>query len=130
MQALITTHPSATYRLALALAAGTGLFLFLAAGALGIIGDGGREDRMYAGVLAVLVLGSLVARLRAREMTFVMAATAASTVVCAVIAFANGWHDLEGASVPEILGLTAMFAALFGLAGWLFWRSAQSPSGP
>lgn len=124
MQTLETTSPSATYRLALALAAGTGLFLFLSAGALGIIGDGGREDRMYAGVLAVLVIGSVVARLRAREMTYVLGATAAAMGVCAVIAFANGWHELEGASVPEILGLTAMFAALFGASGWLFWRAA------
>ena len=44
------------------------LFLVLAIGALGIIGDGGRDDRMYLAVLAVLVLGTLVARLRARSM--------------------------------------------------------------
>lgn len=122
MQTLETTQPSTTYRFALALAAGTGLFLFLAAGALGIVGDGGREDRMYAGVLAVLVIGSVIARLRAREMSYVLAATAVAMGVCAVIAFANGWHELPGASVLEILGLTGMFAALFGGAALLFRR--------
>ncbi|HET7736132.1 MAG TPA: hypothetical protein VFK52_09175 [Nocardioidaceae bacterium] len=126
MQTLETTQPSATYRLALALAAGTGLFLVLAAGALGIIGDGGREDRMYVGVLAVLVIGSAIARLKAREMTFVLCAAALAMAVCAVIAFANGWHELPGASVLEILGLTALFAGLFGASGWLFWRSGAS----
>ena len=118
--------PSATYRLALALAVGTGLFLFLGAGALGIIGDGGSEDRMYVGVLAVLVVGAAVARLRAREMAYVLAATALAMGVCAVIAFANGWHDLPGASVIEILGLTGLYAALFAASGWLFWRAAES----
>ena len=126
MQTLVTSSPNATYRWALALAVGAGLFLFLAVGALGIIGDGGSEDRMYAGVLAVLVVGSAIARLRAREMGYVLGATAAAMIVCALVAFANGWHNLEGASGPEILGLTGMYVVLFGISGWLFRRAGDS----
>jgi len=42
------------YRLGLAVAIGTLLMLVWSAGALGIIGDGGRPDLMYAAVLVVL----------------------------------------------------------------------------
>lgn len=114
-----------TYRLALAVAVFTMLFLVWAIGALGIIGAGGRADRMYVGVLAVAVLGTAVARLRPRGMALAMLATALAVVLVAVIALARGLQHNEGASVVDILGLTAMYAALFGLSGWLFRRSAE-----
>lgn len=115
-----------SYRLGWGLALLTALFLVWAIGALGIIGAGGRPDRMYAGVLAVLVLGSLLARLRARGMAWTLAAAAGAMCLVALVAFARGLHEVDGASVPEILGLTAMYAAMFGASGWLFWRAART----
>ena len=117
-----------SYRLAIGVAVGTVLFLLSGIGALGIIGSGGEPDRMYLGVLAVLAVGTLLARLRPRGMARVLAATALATVVVAVIALATGLQDTEGASVLEILGLTAMYAGLFGLSAWLFRRAAEGPS--
>lgn len=114
-----------SYRLAVAVALGTVLFLAFGIGALGIIGDGGRADRMYLAVLAVLVVGTIVARLRPRGMAVALAATAATQVLVAVVALASGLPDSEGASVADILMLTVMYAGLFGLSGWLFWRSAE-----
>ena len=119
--------PTTAYRAALALAGGTALFLFMAMGALGIIGaEGDRADLMYLGVLAVAVVGSLVARLRPRAMAIAMAATAGAVAVVGVIALAAGL----GGTNPriEIVGLTGMFMALFLASAWLFRRAAATPT--
>ena len=117
-----------SYRLAIGVAVGTVLFLLFGIGALGIIGAGGEPDRMYLGVLAVLAVGTALARLRPRGMAWALAATALAQVVVAVIALATGLQDTEGASVLEILGLTAMYAGLFALSAFLFWRAARQPA--
>lgn len=117
------------YRLALAVAVFTVLFLVWAIGALGIIGEGGRPDRMYAGVLAVAAVGTAVARLRPRGMALAMLATALTVVLVAVVALVRGFQHTPDASVAEILGLTAMYAALFGLSAWLFRYAAARRSG-
>ena len=116
--------PTNSYRLGLTLAAGTLLMLVFAAAALGIIGDGGRPDRMYLAVLLVCIGGAVIVRLRARGMAWVLAATAVVPVVLAVIALATGMQDEPGASVVDIVGVNAMFAVLFGASAWLFDRAA------
>jgi hypothetical protein len=113
------------YRLGLALAVLSALFLVWAIGALGIIGEGGRPDRIYLAVFMTLAVGTALARLRARGMAYALAATAGMTVAVAAVALATGQQDTPGASVLEILGLTTMYAALFGLSAWLFLRSAR-----
>ena len=112
-----------SYRLALGLTVLTVLFLVYGIGALGIIGAGGEPDRMYVGVLAVLVLGTVSARLQPAGMALALVATAAAQMLVAVIAIVLGYQDEPGASVVEILGLNAMYAGLFGLSAWLFWRA-------
>jgi hypothetical protein len=92
---------NAFHRLGTAVAVVTVIFLVLGIGALGIIGAGGENDRMYLGVLAVFLIGTVVAR---------------------------GLHEEPGASVGEILMLTAMYAGLFALSAWLFWRAAEQDS--
>ncbi len=59
--------PSTYYSSAVAVAVGTVLFLVLGIGALGIIGDGGRPDMLYAAALAVGVAGALIARFTRRR---------------------------------------------------------------
>lgn len=124
------------YRLALGLTVFSILFLVWAVGALGIIGAGGEADRMYVAVVAVLLIGAAIARLRARAMALVLIATATTQVLVTLIALAAGMQDNEGASVIEILGINAMYVALFGLCAWLFdraadqdGRSSHAPSG-
>ena len=114
-----------TYRLALAVAVGTVLFLLLGIGALGVIGSGGPADRVYLAVPVVLLLGSIVARLRPGGMAVTMLATAATQVLAPVVAFVAGLEGTEGASVLDVVGLTGMFAGLFLLSAWLFRRSAR-----
>jgi hypothetical protein len=116
------------YRLAVVVALATVLFLVWGIGALGIIGEGGRPDRMYAGVLAVGVIGTVAARLRPRGMALALLATALAQTLVAGIALAAGLQHAEGASVIEILGLNGMYAALFSLSAWLFWRAAGQQS--
>lgn len=117
------------YRMALALAIGTALFLLWAMGAVGILGvEGDTADRLYLAVLAVALVGSALARLRAAGMARTMIVTAAAVCLVGVAALAMGKHQAAYSSVPEILGLTGMFAALFAGSGWLF-RSAAQPAG-
>lgn len=114
-----------SYRLAAGIALVTALFLAFGIGALGIIGDGGRADRMYLAVFAVLAVGTVLARLRPRGMALALAATAVTQVLVAVVALVSGLPDSEGASVSDILMLTVMYAGLFGLSAWLFWRASE-----
>lgn len=115
---------STSYRLAVTVALGTVLFLAFGIGALGVIGPGGRPDLMYAGAVAVGIVGALLARFRPRGMALALGATAAATMVVAVIAIANGLHRTDGASVLEIIALSGMYAGLFAWSAWLFRRAA------
>ena len=114
-----------TYRAALAVTLGSTVLLLWMIGALGVIGSGGRQDLLYVGVVGVALVGSALARLRPRGMALAMAATVTALLVVAVVALITGLQDTPGASVAEILGLTAMYVTLFGVAGWLFRRSVQ-----
>jgi hypothetical protein len=109
-------------------AVGTALFLLLGAGALGIIGDG-RADRAYAAVLAVLVVGSIVVRLRAAGMAVVLLLTALTQVLVPVVLLVGGFEGTQGASLLDVVGLTVMYAGLFGLSAWLFRRAAEARQG-
>jgi predicted membrane protein len=114
------------YRLAIGVAVATVLFLIWAIGALGIIGDGGRPDRIYLAVFAVLAIGTAVARLRPRGMALALLATGLVQALVTAIALLAGMHD--DASVADILGINAMYVALFGVSAWLFRRAAEQRS--
>lgn len=115
------------YRSAVALAAGTALFLVWGIGALGVIGvEGDRADLMYFGVLAMGLSGAIVARFQPDGMARAMFVTAAATVLVGLIALVLGKHQAEHTSIFEILGLTGMFATLFAGSAWLFRSAAQA----
>jgi hypothetical protein len=115
------------YLLAIAVALAAALFLIFSVGALGIIGDG-SEDRIYAAVLAVGAVGTVIARLRPGGMALALVATAVTMVLVTVIALIAGVPQGENASVVDMLGITVMFAALFSLSAWLFSRAADQRS--
>jgi len=117
----VTTY----YRLAAGVALATALFLVLAMGALGIIGAGGRPDRVYLAVLGVLVIGTVVARLQPGGMALALVATAFAQALVTVTALLAGLHHVEAGSVVDILGISAMYVALFALSAWLFNRAAE-----
>lgn len=119
----------------LAYRAGVGVALLAAflllwlSGAVSIIGnDGNDSDAMYLGVLAIGVLGSIVARFRPGGMACALFATAGAQALVAVIAIAG---DL-GAEAPgwpwDLVMLTGFFCALWALAGGLL-RVAADENG-
>lgn len=121
--------------LGLALAAATLLLLVLSSGALGILGDGGRPDRVYVVVLAVAVGGAALARLRPRGTARALLAAAGTVVVVSATALLGGLHG-DG-SVLDVVAVTALLAALLAVAAWLCWRAAtgsatddREPRGP
>ena len=97
--------------------------------AVGIIGsEDNPANLMYAGVLAVAVLGGLVVRFQPHGMAHVLVATALAQVVVGVIALSAGLGS-TGANWPQaIMVLTGFFSALWLLAAWLFRKAAREPA--
>lgn len=117
------------YRAAIAFAVGTAVFLVWGIGALGVLGtEGDPADRMYLGVLAIGVVGALLARFRATGMALAMSSVSAATVLVGLVALVLGKQHAEHSSVLEILGLTGMYAGLFAASAWLFRTAGSAPS--
>ena len=120
------------YKSAVGLALATAFILvwtILAVGALGRAGD--LADLMYIGVLAVGIIGAIIARFQPHGMARALFATALAQALVAVIALIAGMHQAPYSSVGEILGLNGFFVALFLGSAWLFRNAAreQTPAG-
>lgn len=119
-------EPRTAYRAAVTTAFVTPLLLVWLSLAVGILAEEGHPaDHLYVGVLGVAVGGAVVARLRPRPMVRAMVATACAQALVAVIALLNGLHRSPVTSVAEILGVNAIFVALFLGAAWLFRQAAH-----
>lgn len=114
------------YALGATLALGTTAVLVLGAGAVGIIGDGGRRDLAYVAVLAVGAVGVALSGLRAKGLAVALGAMALTqvAVTVTVVAILGGLAD--DASVVDLLWLTALFAGGFAGAAASFHRAAGS----
>ncbi|MBD2104300.1 hypothetical protein [Leptolyngbya sp. FACHB-261] len=99
------------------------LLVWLSLG-VGIIGkDGDPANLMYFGVLAVGIIGAIIARLQPQGMSRALFATALAQALVAAIALIAGL-GLPWSGPAEILLLNGFFIALFAGSGWLFRRSA------
>lgn len=115
----------AAYRLGAIVAVGAGFLLVWINLAVGIIGSEENPlNLLYACVLAVAVVGSVVAAFEAAGMARALFATAAAQMIVTVLALAWGWGAWEPPGAAGILALNAFFAALWLLSGGLFRRSA------
>jgi hypothetical protein len=94
--------------------------------AVGIIGsEDNPANLMYAGVLAVAILGALMVRFRPQGMALTFAATALAQGLAGAIALIAGWGS-TGENWPRvILVLTGFFAALWLISAWLFRKAAR-----
>ena len=103
----------------------TPLVLAWLAVGVGIIGrDGDPANRMYFGVIAVLIVGALVARFRAGSMPFALwAAALAQAAVGAWAIFGGLGRPYSGAL--ELTLLNGFFVVAFVVTGWLFRESAR-----
>ncbi len=120
------------YRSAVGLTLATAFILFWVNGAVGIIGNEENPvNLMYVGVLAIGIIGSIVARFQPHGMARALFATALAQALVAVIALIVGKHRYPGSSVSEILILNGFFVALFLGSARLFRNAARerTPAG-
>lgn len=124
-----------TYRLAVGVAVVAGLLLVWANLAVGLVGsEANPANLLYGGVLAVAVIGALVARFRPLGMSRAMFAAALAYVLVTAIALFM-WKPSAATAEPSVslvnvLGANAVFAALWAAAGWLFRRAGSLGSTP
>ena len=117
------------YRAAVGVAVMAALILVWLMGAVGVIGEeGDRADLMYFGVLAVGIIGAVIARFRPIGMARALLATALAQAFVAMIALIAGKHQAPISSVFEIVALNGFFVALFIGSAWLFRHAARRQS--
>lgn len=93
--------------------------------AVGIIGDEGNPaNLMYVVVLAIGVIGAVIARFRPREMSRALFATALAQASAAMVALIAGWGAPENGPL-ELVGLNGFFVALFAGSALLFRKAAR-----
>lgn len=93
--------------------------------AVGIIGsEDNPANLLYAGVIAVEIVGFVIARRRASGMSAALFATALAQALVAVIALIVGLGASEPPGRLGILVLNGFFVALFAASAWLFRRAA------
>jgi len=113
------------YRTAVGFALAAAVLLVWINAAVGIIGtEGDPANMMYGAVLAVGVIGAIIARVRAEGMARTMFAAALAQALIAGIAVLAGMGYPESPPL-EILGVNALFIALWLISAWLFRKAAR-----
>lgn len=129
---LITRKAGSTaYRAAVGLALAAAFILIWANLAVGLIGsEDNPANLMYTGVLAVGIIGAVVARLQPHSMARALFATALAQALVAVIALVSNLGSPSSAP-PEILAVNGFFVVLFVGSALLFRYAAreQPPAG-
>ena len=118
---------STVYRSAIGVALAAAFILVWLTGAVGIIGSEDNDANvMYFGVLAVGIVGAIIARLRPPGMARALFATALAQALVAVIALIITLGS--PGSPPGVLGtliLNGFFVGLFVGSAWLFREAAR-----
>lgn len=109
------------YRIAAGMALAAAFLLIWANLAVGLIGAGPNPGNlMYIGVLAVGIIGTIMANFKPLGMQRAMFAMVLSLVLLIVIALSVGMQHYHGSSVIEILAVNGFFIVLFTLSALLF----------
>ncbi len=119
------------YLFAVGVALAAALILVWSSLGVGIIGaDGDPANLMYFGVLAVGIVGAIVARFRPEGMARALFATALAQALVAAIALILGL-GLPWSPPVELLALNGFFVALFVGSALLFRHAGrgQTPAG-
>ena len=118
---------NAAYRAAVGVALAAAFILVWVNSAVGVIGtEHDDANLMHGGVLAVGIIGALIARFRPHGMARALFATASAQALVAVIALIAGMHQYPGMTVFEILNLNAFFVMLFVGSALLFRRASTN----
>jgi hypothetical protein len=119
------------YRAAVGLALASAFILVWLVLAVGVIGHSGDPaDLMYGGVLAVGIIGAIIARLQPYGMARAFFATALAQASVAAIAVIAGSGSPESGSL-QIVGVNGLFVGLWLGSAWLFRHAARehAPAG-
>ena len=117
------------HRAAVGIALATALTIIWINLAVGIIGtEDNPANLMYYGVLAIGIIGAIIARFKSHGMSRAMFAMALALMLIAVIALIAGLHQSPGSSVLEILFANGFFAAPFVGSALLFRRAVREQS--
>lgn len=115
-----------SYRIAAFTTAAAAFILIWLSLGVGIIGkDGDPANIMYFGVLAVGIVGALLARFRPLGMARALAAMALAQTLVAALAIGTGLGQPWSGPL-ELLLLNGFFVAVFIAAAFLFRRAAAS----
>ena len=118
------------YRAAVGIAVATALILVWMNLAVGLIGDESNPaNLMYNGVLAVGIIGAIVARLQPQGMARALFSTALAQALVPVIALII-WKPQVTLGVLGVFGLNAFFVMLFVGSALLFRCAARTNNGP
>jgi hypothetical protein len=118
---LIRSSSNIIYRAAVALAVGSTFLLIWANLAVGLIGSGANAaNLMYAGIVAIVIIGTFLSRFTAKGMERVMFIVTITLILFAIIQLLTKMYEYSGSSVIEIIGVNGVFATLFAVAGLLF----------
>lgn len=114
------------YRCAVGYAVTAAFILVWLTGAVGIIGtEDDDANALVFGVLAVGVIGTVLARFQPRGMARALVATALAQALVAVIALIAGLGSTGPRWPQKILELTGFFVALWLTSAWLFRKAAR-----
>lgn len=120
-----------TYRAAAGVALAAALILLWMNGAVGIIGpEDDDANVMGFAVLAVGIIGALMARFQPDGMTRALFATALAHALVAVIALIAGFGSTMPHWQQKILVLSGFFVALWLLSAGLFRKAARREPKP
>ena len=120
----------AAYRVAFLLAVAAVLLLGWVTAAVGIVGSQHNDlNLMYAAVIAVAVVGVILARFKPRGMSWALYATALAQVTVAAVTLSPGLNAPFSWAF-EIVTINGFFIALFLGSAVLFSRSVERPYGP
>jgi hypothetical protein len=113
------------YRAAVGIACGAGLLLVWLNLAVGLIGsEDNPANVMYIGVLVVGLVGAGLARLAPRGMARALFATAVAQALVPLIALTI-WRPPIVSGVAQVLGVNALFVALWVVSALLFRQAAE-----
>ena len=119
--------PNMLYRGGYLVAIGTTFIMIWANLAVGLIGSGPNlGNLMYVGVIAIVLIGAMLARFKQVSMEAVMYISALSLVVHTAIALFAGLQSLPGSSITEIIGVNGFFIMLYVVGGLLFGHAKQN----
>jgi len=116
--------PNKAYLAAVGVALAAAFFLVWMNGAVGFIGtEENPANLMYAGVLAVGIIGAVIARRQPKGMARAMVATAVAQVLVPVTALIAGLSNTSG--MGNTFVATGIFFALWLSSAWLFRKSGH-----